>query len=80
MTVSEIINDQTPIAVGTAIAIVLGVASVAWWMIRGISDIRSRLDRQDSKFEQLITAKRFYEWVYHLQRMNPDLKLPEEFP
>jgi len=83
---SEIINEQTPIALGAVVSLIGGAVAALWWLIQGISSIRDdvrdvktdvKLLRQEtqSRVDGALSREDFMRFV----AMNPGLKLPEEF-
>jgi uncharacterized membrane protein (DUF441 family) len=69
----DVLGPDTAIPIVAAWALMLGAIVVTIWLVRSIANIESQI-------KQLITAKDFYAWVYRLQKANPELKLPEDFP
>lgn len=77
---AEILNEQTPLALGSAIALASGAVVVTIWMVRTLTKVDGRFDKLEDKIGQLVTSREFYAWVYKLQKANPNLVLPEDFP
>jgi hypothetical protein len=73
MTVGDILGPETAIPIALLTPLVIGAVTVTIWLVRSIGKLESRLDA-------LVTSKAFYSWVYKLQRLNPDIKMPEDFP
>ena len=91
MSIIETINDQTPIALGSVIALFGGAVTVAIWLVRGIAQIRDDLRdvksdvamlRQEttSRVDGTVKMISFARWVTELQRLNPEMHLPEDTP
>jgi hypothetical protein len=87
---AEIISENTPIAIGAAVALVLGACSVAIWILRELASIKTGQVSLDSKWELFaqeirqrladgMTTKEFYSFVFKLKTLNPELKFPEDF-
>lgn len=82
--VFQALNDQTPIAIGTGVAIVGGLGSVAWFMLRGLNDVKTEMallkQTVETNMNGTVKRENLTRFLYKMKQLNPDLKMPEELP
>lgn len=86
-----IISRDTLIPLGTAVAVVVGLITGAWWLagLKGdiersnnalrdeIRDLRYRIERSEQTMLDRWTATHQRLWASEMQRRNPTLTVPE---